>query len=109
VRALARDPVAETVRRLKLGEIVAIKGLGGFHLACDASQPDSVARLRARQRRPHKPLALMCANLPSVARWAQLSAARGGEVQNDRSCCLASRPILIPFCLEWLRGWMRSA
>ena len=46
VPALARDPLAETLRRLQLGEIVAIKGLGGFHLACDAANPEAVARLR---------------------------------------------------------------
>lgn len=89
VRALARDPVAETLRRLRLGEIVAIKGLGGFHLACDASLPDSVARLRVRKRRPHEPLALMCANLPSVARWAQLTAAEAAILESPE------RPIVL--------------
>lgn len=89
VRALARDPVAETVRRLKLGEIVAIKGLGGFHLACDASQAESVARLRARKLRPHKPLALMCANVPSAAQWARVSAAEAASLESPE------RPIVL--------------
>ena len=69
------DPIAETLRLLRAGRILAIKGLGGFHLACDARNPESVRRLRTRKDRDEKPFALMAANPESVAPWVSIGAA----------------------------------
>jgi hydrogenase maturation protein HypF len=62
------DPIAKTRALLKTGKIVAIKGLGGFHLACDAVQEEAVARLRGRKYREDKPFALMCRDIEVIER-----------------------------------------
>jgi hydrogenase maturation protein HypF len=77
------DPIAKAAEALKAGRIVAIKGLGGTHLACDATSEEVVLRLRARLGRPQQPFALMATEgqlqqlaEPSPEEWRLLRSPR---------------------------------
>jgi hydrogenase maturation protein HypF len=67
------DAVLEAACIIKKGAIIAVKGLGGFLLACDATNEAAVNRLRERKHRPAKPLAVMVASLPEVRKHASTS------------------------------------
>jgi hydrogenase maturation protein HypF len=86
------DEIKVAAHLLQNGSVLAIKGLGGFHLACDAADPEAVARLRQRKGRPSKPLAVMMATLDEVRRHCEVSA--------EEESLLASRqrPIVL---LRW--------
>ncbi|WP_201353259.1 carbamoyltransferase HypF [Hydrogenimonas urashimensis] len=89
--------IEKVVRRIRNGEIVAIKGLGGFHLICDATHAEAVAELRRRKRRPAKPFALMVKDLKMAEGLAQMD-------ENERSLLLSKeRPIVLlrqAFCTQ---------
>ncbi len=67
------DAIDTAARLLREGSIVAIKGIGGIHLACDAGNPEAVAKLRKRKQRYHKAFALMAQDLAMVKRHATVS------------------------------------
>ena len=81
----AEDPVDAAATVLTGGGIVALKGLGGFHLACDATDETAVARLRSRKRRPHKPFAVMVASEGDLDRWFRVSAAERAALSSWRA------------------------
>jgi hydrogenase maturation protein HypF len=68
-----KDPILATASALRAGKIVAIKGLGGFHLAADATNGGAVDLLRERKRRVEKPFAIMVPNLQTAAQLSELS------------------------------------
>ncbi len=70
---LAGDPIRETVAAIRAGLIVAVKGLGGFHLVCNAENERAVAELRRRKQRDEKPLALMVVGEASARRIVELT------------------------------------
>jgi hydrogenase maturation protein HypF len=83
------DVIRKGRRLLLQGKVVAIKGLGGFHLACDAENDGAVARLRASKRRSDKPFALMSAAVSSAARFCVVREADQKALLSPR------RPIVI--------------
>jgi hydrogenase maturation protein HypF len=88
------DPALEAAQAaLAYGAIVAVKGIGGYHLACDATSGDAVAELRRRKRRPDKPFAVMAADLAAAGQVAVL-----GESTHDSVAAGLSgwqRPIVL--------------
>ncbi len=66
------DPLEKAVALLHAGNIVALKGLGGFHLAADATNPKAVTRLRERKHRVEKPFAVMVPDLAAAERFCQV-------------------------------------
>ena len=68
-----REAIIYTRKTIKSGGIVAIKGIGGFHLCCDASNEEAVSRLRTLKRRPAKPFAVMAADMDVVRRECEVS------------------------------------
>jgi len=67
------EPIKMAIGLLKEGKILAIKGLGGFHLSVDAGSDEAVKRLRSRKFREEKPMAIMVRNLENVKRFANVN------------------------------------
>lgn len=83
--AIPGDVYAHAAALLAAGKILAIKGLGGFHIACRADDPAAVGRLRQLKRRDAKPFALMCRDRAAAERLVQLSAGDAVELTSPRA------------------------
>ncbi len=84
-----KSPFNEAGRLLKEGYIIAVKGLGGFHLACDATNDMAVKSLRERKGRDDKPFALMCLDMETIERYCSVSDEERSLLENR------SRPIVL--------------
>lgn len=87
--ASSANVIARAAGLLAEGKILALKGLGGYQLACDATNATAIAELRKRKRRPHKAFALMSANLESAARICVLSPGQSTLLESP------ARPIVL--------------
>ncbi|NWG01425.1 MAG: carbamoyltransferase HypF [Syntrophaceae bacterium] len=83
------DSIENTLQLLKMGCIVAIKGLGGFHLACDARNQKAVSALRSRKFREDKPFAVMCSNMEEVKEHCEVNE------EEEKLLLSVERPIVI--------------
>ncbi len=83
------DPIRTTAQALRSGKIVAVKGVGGFHLACSANDDDVILRLRRKKHRPDQPLALLARDTAMVGSYAQLTSTSTAALRD------AARPIVL--------------
>ncbi|OYD16628.1 carbamoyltransferase HypF, partial [candidate division WOR-3 bacterium JGI_Cruoil_03_44_89] len=93
-----KKAIKEAIRLLKDGKIVAIKGLGGFHLACDALNEEAVRNLRSRKSRDSKPFALMSKDLKVINRYCEVSSMEKKLLLSPR------RPIVLLTKKKDIRG-----
>ena len=95
-RIECRDPIAEAVSGLHAGVVVAVKGLGGFHLAVDATNAAAVALLRQRKRRVEKPFAVMVPDLQAAQEVCELGAMEGAVLQSIQRPIVLLKKVLRP-------------
>jgi hydrogenase maturation protein HypF len=88
-KEVSGNPIVKTLDLLSKGRIAAIKGIGGFHLACDAKNQDAVSSLRSRKFREDKPFAVMCQNIDEVKEHCEVNE------EEEKLLLSVERPIVI--------------
>ena len=89
LQSIPNDPIKAAAQCLATGAILAVKGLGGYHLVCDALNAAAVSRLRQRKHREAKPFALMAPDLSTIRQLCEVSAGEAALLQSRR------RPIVL--------------
>jgi hydrogenase maturation protein HypF len=84
--------IADTAAALSQGKVVALKGIGGFQLLCDARQPAAVARLRQRKHREEKPFALMMPTLDAAREYCHIAPAEQEMLESQAAPIVLLRP-----------------
>lgn len=82
-------PIKQAIELLRKGKNLAVKGLGGFHIACDASNKDAVERLRREKRKNNKPFALMAPDIQTIRKYCYVSEAEEEVLKSNK------RPIVL--------------
>ncbi|WP_373070596.1 carbamoyltransferase HypF [Sulfurimonas sp.] len=83
------ETIEDTIKHIKAGNIIAIKGIGGFHIVCDASNFEAVSKLRQFKNRPSKPFAIMCKDLEQIESLAFVSNKERELLESNK------RPIIV--------------
>jgi hydrogenase maturation protein HypF len=89
IKVETNDVLIWVRQKLKEGKIFAIKGLGGFHLVCDAKNEEAVKLLRSRKKRPHKPFAVMIKDMENVRKYCHVN------MEEERMLTGTKKPIVI--------------
>jgi hydrogenase maturation protein HypF len=109
---VAADAMTACVEVLRAGGTVGIKGLGGYHLACDAANGAAVMTLRERKRRPVKPFALMAPDLGAIARYGAVDEAEAALLRGSAAPIVLLRRAGVGFLApsvapgQAVLGWM---
>ncbi len=100
------DPLHAARKRLARGQLGAVQGLGGFHLACDATKAEVVERLRRRKNRPHRPFAVMARDLDVLRRLALVGDQEAALLRSWRApiVLLTPRPGGLPDAVNGTSG-----
>ena len=89
VESRGKEAIEETIRLLKKEKIIAVKGIGGFHICCDATNDKAVKKLRLRKNRPDKPFAVMMPDIETIKKYCYVS-------DDEKNILLSSeRPIVL--------------
>ncbi len=89
IKERGNDAISECIKLLQQGGIVAIKGLGGFHIACDAANDAAVRRLRENKRKSNKPFAVMSLSIEDIGQFCAVSTEEKNLLRSNR------RPVVL--------------